>query len=228
MKHLLKILALLITIGSFSSCVKESSLDVNQDKIYTDYELFYNSNTDKTVVVASFRFGGATGTLLELDNPAFVTFNGDTLAYNFIYRGHAKEYAGQLSGGTFSYTDGDENIFTNSTPTYESIQFPSDFSNLKKSEAYDLHWEGSSLSIDQWVGIWVGSWTWGKDAAFLQNVDGSDNIILGVQAISNLPSGTSTVFMDRATAKDVAEGTSEGGRIRSKFRANNVEIMVED
>ena len=61
----------------FMACPIEDSADVNQDKIYTDYEVFYNSNTDKTQVLARFRFGGATGTLLELNEPAEVYFDED-------------------------------------------------------------------------------------------------------------------------------------------------------
>jgi len=60
----LKYLSLFIFFGLFlvvfTACPIEDSSDVNQDKIYTDYEVFYNSNTDKTIVVAKFRFGGPT------------------------------------------------------------------------------------------------------------------------------------------------------------------------
>jgi len=80
----------LLVLVIVSSCAKEIASDVNQDTIYTDYEVFYNQNTDKTWVVAKFRFGGPTGTLLELDSTSYVTFNGDTLAYNIFYIGHFK------------------------------------------------------------------------------------------------------------------------------------------
>ena len=225
---MLKALYVILCVGFFASCERESSLDVNQDKIYTDYELFYNSNTDKTVVVAQFRFGGPTGTLLELMDPASVTFEGDVLSYNVLYNGHAKEYAGQLTGGTFTYVDGDANTFINSVPSYESIQFPNDFTTLKKSEAYDLQWDGTPLSADQWVGLFIGTWTWGQDALFLQNSVGADNLILGVNQMSNLAVGNSTVYMDRATGVEVTQGTSEGGRIRGKFRATNATVMIEE
>lgn len=52
--------ALLLLVASSA---KEDSSDVNQNKIYCDYELFYNQNDDKTQAVARFRFGGPTGTL---------------------------------------------------------------------------------------------------------------------------------------------------------------------
>jgi len=38
--------------------------------------------------------------------------------------------------------------------------------------------------------------------------------------------GTSTVYMDRSTAKDIDEGTPEGGRIRYKYRCTNISATV--
>lgn len=225
-KPMLRILTLILLIGSFSSCEKESSLDVNQDKIYTDYEVFYNSNTDKSWVVAKFKFGSPTGTVLELENPAFVLFENDTLPYNVFFNGHYKEYAGQITSGTFSYTDADGNTYNNTLPSYEEIQFPSDLDTISKSQAYDLKWDGTALSANQHVGLFIGSWTWGNDALLLQINEGADNLILGTNQLSNLPLGNSTCYMDRATEVDVTEGTGEGGKIRGKFRATNAAVII--
>ena len=117
-----------------ASCQKEDSSDVNQDKIYCVYELFYNQNSDKTVAIARFRFGTPTGTLLELTDPAGVTFNGDVLPYSVAYSGHAKEYAGQISSGSFVYTNTEGTVFTNSTPTMTTLGHPAGFTTITKSQ----------------------------------------------------------------------------------------------
>ena len=83
------------------SCTKENASDVNQDKIYQYYEVFYNKNTDKTWVVARFNFGGPTGTILELDSGATVKFNNEVLPYNGLFAGHYKEFAGRVTTGSF-------------------------------------------------------------------------------------------------------------------------------
>lgn len=228
LKPMLKTLVLSLIIGSFSSCEKESSLDVSQDKIYTDYEVFYNSNTDKSWVVAKFKFGGSTGTILELENPAFVLFENDTLPYNFFFNGHYKEYAGQITSGTFSYRDVNGNIYNNSLPNYEDIQFPPDLDTISKSQAFDLKWDGTTLSEDQYVGLFIGSWAWGQDALFVQTNQGADNLVLGTTQLANLPLGNSTCYMDRTTQLDVTEGTGEGGKIRGKFRATNVPVIITE
>ncbi len=91
------IIALILTTLIIAGCgTGEDSADVNQDRIYTDYEVFYNANEDKTHVIARFRFGHALGTILELKDSsgASVTYNGAVLAYSQLWGGHHKEYAG--------------------------------------------------------------------------------------------------------------------------------------
>jgi len=220
----------LLCLGMFTffSCDKEDSVDVNQNKIYCDYELFYNKNEDKTHAIARFRFGGPTGTLLELTDStdASVSYNGDVLPYNTWYGGHHKEYAGQLVGGAFVYTNTSGDVYTNAVPVGDTIGFPVGFDTINKSVAQTLAWEGSVLAENQHVGVFIGSWTWGEDAAFVQAGTGASDIVFGVTQMADLALGTSTVYMDRSTAVDISEGTTEGGRIRYRYRANNATVHV--
>lgn len=208
----------------------EDSADVNQDRIYTDYELFYNANEDITHAIARFRFGGAFGTILELSSSsgASVTFNGDSLAYATVWGGHHRAYAGNTTGGTFLYIDTDGSQFTNSVPAGSTIAFASGFdgSALNKTMAYALAWEGTTLAPNDQVGVFIGSWAWGDDALFWTDADGASEILFSVNGMQNLPLGTSVVFLDRWNAEDVSEGTSVGGRIRYKYRANNATVTV--
>ena len=222
----LKFIGILVILITAISCEKENSEDVNQDKIYTAYELFYNSNEDKTYAIARFKFGGPTGTNLELSSGATVNFNGDDLTYSDLVVGHFKEYAGKINTGTFVYTDVDGNSFTNVVPSYNDIAFETDFDTIVKSQANTFTWDGTSLEPNESVGVFVGSWTWGEDALFYTEQDGATNIIMGVTQLSNLALGTSTVYMDRATQTNLDEGTSEGGVIIGKYRAENVQIQV--
>ncbi len=215
-----------LMLALLTSCEKESASDVNQDKIYADYELFYNANTDKTTAIARFRFGGPTGTLLELDSADYVTFNGDDLPFNALIGAHAKEYAGLLNAGTFSYTNLNNQTFINQVPAFDTIAFPASFDTLYKSQAYTLTWEGTPLAADQNVGLFIGSWTWGQDALYFQDGDGATNLVLGTAQLSGLPVGPSVCYLDRSTDVAVSEGTGEGGRIRGKYRALNRTVQV--
>ncbi|NJK82485.1 MAG: hypothetical protein HC912_00355 [Saprospiraceae bacterium] len=75
------VLCLLCFVTLFYACEVEDSAEVNQDRIYADYEVFYNSNTDKTWVIARFRFGGVIGTPLELKAPCQCNFQWRTVAF---------------------------------------------------------------------------------------------------------------------------------------------------
>ena len=117
----------------FHSCAAEDSTDVNQDRIHAVYEIFYNANTDKSQVLARFRFGHRGGTILELTDGsgASVTFEGDPLTYNGIAGAHYKEYAGKIDGGEFVYTNTDSDVFKNIVP--KKFEKENYFTNLSSS-----------------------------------------------------------------------------------------------
>lgn len=225
MKKVLFSLSLLFAVV-FTSCTGESAGDVNQDRIYTEYEQFYNSNTGTTTVIARFRFGNALGTILELDSTDNVKFNGDDLPYSIFWGAHVREYVGNIAPGTFVYTNLDGNVFTNTVPTFETIDFPSNFTELSRSTPYDFQWTGTAIGQNQEVGVFVGSWAWGDDTWNFTNSVGATNMVFGINSLSNLPLGTSTVYLDRTTRKTNIQGTSRGGVIKGKFRAPNRVINV--
>ncbi len=208
------------------SCEVEDSEDVNQDRIYASYELFYNENTDKTLASARFRFGGPTGTILELSSPAEVTFNGDILDYNQILLAHTREYAGRLQGGTFEYTDVDGEFFSNTAPSYSDIAFPAGLDSISQSSSYALVWDGTALGADERVGVFAGSWTFGDDALFYTDTDGATEIVMGKAQLENLPLGPSTLYMDRSTQVPVSQGTEVGGVVTSKYRCTNKVVQI--
>lgn len=215
----------------FSSCAPEDSTDVNQDRIYTVYELFYNSNTDKTQVTARFRFGNATGTILELKGSSgeSVTFEGDPLPYNALASGHYKEVAGRLASGEFVYTDSDGKTYTNTVPAGDTVAFPSDFDTVFRSKAQTLKWEGSVLGSNEYVGVFIGTaWTWGQDALFAQVLKGTDEIVMGVKNKANLNPGPATAFMDRVGEQSASQTSSAGGVVRYRYRAKNKTVLVVD
>ena len=212
--------------ATFFSCSKENASDVNQSKIYSDYEVFYDSNSDKTWVVARFRFGGATGTILELDSTAYVKFNADTLPYNVVFQAHFKEYAGRVTTGTFTYRNLNNDVYVNTLPAYDTIAFADDFDTIRKSVANTIAWAGSPLAANDNVGIFIGGWQWGQAALKLQTGAGATSMVLGTNETSSLQPGPATCYMDRATDVAITQGTPEGGRIRGKYRARTKVVQV--
>jgi len=210
------------------SCAKEDSSDVNQQKIWTSYEVFYNQNEDKTHAIARFRFGGATGTLLELTDStsANVTYNGAEMPYNNFWGGHHLEFAGLQPGGSFVYTNNDGDVYTNTAPSGDVIAYEAGFDTITKGTAQTFTWDGPALLANQKVAVFVGSWTWGEDALFYTEADNATSFVMGVTQMQNLALGTSTVYMDRSTEVALSEGTPEGGNISYKYRCTNATVQV--
>lgn len=225
MKNYKLITLFVLSLGLFA-CDKEDSSDVNQDKIYTVYELFYNKNSDKTTAIVRLRFGGPTGTLLEATGNASVKFNGDILPYSALYSGHAKEYAGKISTGTFVYTNVDGDSFTNTTPAMDTIAFPASFTTITKSVANTLTWEGNALNSTERVEFFIGTPVWGQDALFFAAGAGANNIVMGVNQLAGVAEGYATCYMDRVNEVAASQVTTEGGVCRSRYRALNTQVNV--
>lgn len=222
------LLALFVGLISMVGCQKEDSSDVNQNKIYTHYEMVYNANSDVTDVIARFRFGNATGTLLQLTDStnAAVYFNGEKLPYDDLYAGHHKQYAGKIAAGTFKYINTDGDVYINTIPTGDTIGFPASFDTIKKSVAETLTWEGNPLAANESVGVFVGSWTWGQDAAFYTDSDGATNLVMSVTSKASLSLGNAMVYMNRVLQKPADQAPSSGGVVVYQYVSKQQPIIV--
>ena len=211
----MKKIAFLIVVCTilFGSCAKEISENVAQDSIYTIYELFFNKNTDITTARATFRFGGPSGTLLDLTNPANCTFNGDEVLYNKILGTHKKDYSGFVSSGTFKYLDLDDNSFTNSTPIIETIDFPAKDTIMAANSCLFM-WIGSPLSKDESVTLLIDGTQQNNFELFAIAEEGATAIALSSEKLKRLGHGVATCTLKREFNKfSIEEGTSKGGRM---------------
>ncbi len=197
----------------FMSCAKDESINVNQNSIYTIYQLDYDGSTDKTTAMATFRFGGPTGTLLDLTEPANVTFNGEELLYNSLFGVHKKEFAGLISSGSFVYKDLDNNTFTNTTPTFNTIDFPS-ISEISSGGAFTFVWLGVPIAENETVTLTIKGVQQSNFEIFSSSVTGTTQLILSANKLKNLGIGNASCALKRTFSKyTVDQGTSEGGRM---------------
>ena len=70
-----------LSAGLFSCDSNEigESKDVNQDKIYMDYNISYTEGEDEVALNFQYRFAGAAGTTLVLNNPSQIKLDGEIL-----------------------------------------------------------------------------------------------------------------------------------------------------
>jgi hypothetical protein len=212
-------IALLCAITLFN-CNRESSADVNQDRIYTIYELFYNANEDKTFARATFRFSNEVGTLLELSEPSQVTFNGDILTFNRVLAYYEREYAGFVDSGTFEWTDTEENTFINSAQV-NNIDYAATIDTIDRSASYELNWSGNPLAEDELVTLTINGENEGDARLFTTNDIGASSIILAQNILEQVGQGPGTLFLDRSFSPELLDATGAGGRVTGRYRPKN-------
>jgi len=204
---------ILLSIMFLASCAKDVSENVNQNSIYTIYELNYDSETDKTTSKATFRFGGVTGTLLDLSEPAEVTFGTDVLAYNVISGVHNKDYAGFVESGTFSYTDLDENTFVNETGTIVPITIPA-IDSVDVTEAFTFTWEGEPVGENEIVSLTIDGTQQVNFEIFAEASVGATSVVLDVDKMQNLGLGEAKLYLKRThLITEIDQSPDEGGRM---------------
>lgn len=207
-----RFIPLLLVPFVFYGCAKEDSANVNQDSIYAIYELFFNETEDKTTARATFRFGGPTGTLLELSDPAGVTFNGKALGYNALTGVHKDEYVGQVSDGSFSYTNTDGQVFMNQTDTIKSIGFPA-VDTIDASMAYSFIWQGDPVAQNELVSLSIDGTQQANLEIFSTLIPGKTDLVLAADRLQKVGEGMATVYLKREKNRlSIEDGTSKGGR----------------
>lgn len=208
-----------------SSCDSEESSYVDQRRIYTDYELFYNANLDITYARATFKFGNAAGTLLELSDDSYVTFNGDTLGFVNLFAYYEREYAGFVENGTFRFVDLDGNTYENSIEIHE-IAYPDSIEDIVQNQSYEFDFAGTPLGDDENVSLTLEGPLNGDMRSFFQDDIAATSIILSAAKTAELGLGENTAFMDRKYIPALMQSPDVGGKISGRYRPVNTTVQV--
>lgn len=222
--HSLILIASLLIVGlGLQSCESEASDTVVQDRIFAEYELFYNANEDKTYARTTFHFGNLTGTRLELSNPSTITFNGEPLDWRPVLAYYELALPGRVAG-TFVWTDTDGNTFTNaaSLPTFAYSNPPS---TIVRDSATTLNWQ-EALAVNENVAVVVNGQNEADAQTFVTTTSGATSIILDRARLQNLGDGPGTVFLDRRRLPVNLEATSAGAILTERVRPVNLSVTI--
>lgn len=208
-----------------AGCQTEDVASVEQDRVRTDYELFFDAGQNKTTAIAVFRFGNSpTGTQLQLSGPAEVRFNNDVLLFNSILGRYEKVYDGAIASGTFVYKNVDGKTFTNTTPALKAVEFPTDPAvlPLSKSADYGVTWTGEALTQNEGVGALI----LGTTVVVLETTPGTNRLMFRANALQPVAAGAYTVVMERSGPQNLTQQTSAGGTITAKYRSRTKNVQV--
>lgn len=210
-----------------TGCLREDSENVNQDKIWAAYELFYDGSSDITHARVTFRFGHLAGTKLQLTEPSEVRFNGDPLDFKSGLAYYEQDYAGFVNEGSFEFTDLNGNVYINDI-TIHTVDFPSTWGSLQHGSSFELIWEGSELSPNESMSLTINGATGGSDQIFIENDNFATSMILSASQISDLGVGASIAYLDRIYTPGIQDATNAGGMITGKYRTTNSGVNISE
>ena len=225
MQKLLVSSAFLLAIA-FTSCQVEKSSNVNQKRIFTQYELFYNANEDITYARAWFRFGNAGGTLLELDAPSKVSFEGETLSFVQLLGYYEKKFAGLKTAGTFHWEDTEGAAYDNDV-TIRNIKFGALPDSVSRASAFTIPWTGDPLIADEVAGVWINGENEGDAQVAITIEQGANAIIVPADKMSKLGAGPGKIYMERRYAPALSNATEAGGSGTGVYRAKTAAVVFQ-
>jgi len=209
-------------------CKKEVSKNIEQDKIYTQYELSYNQTENVTYATATFKFSSTNGTKLMLSEPSTVMIDGTEMNWDNDNGFYRNEFSGFKSSATFNWVDLDGNSFTN-TIDIKDIALPATINDLHFTDSVTYFmWNGSPLDSNENVILTIDGLGSTDTRIFSVDTVGATTITIDSLRLSQIDSGMVQLFLNLRYSPALTEQTSRGGSITGSYQTNTVEVLLTD
>lgn len=208
-----------------AGCKMDETLDVNQRKIYSEYELFYNKAEDRTYIRAQFRHKKSTGNVLRLTSPSLVRFDDFYLEYNSLIQSYEKIIDGYIESGTFVWEDLEGKRYYNfiKLAPIEIL----DFDELDTKEEQKIYWSAAPLQYNETIMLFVIPGSHGSARYLTEESPGSDFITVPVTVSSLFSGQTVRVAVQRTFSSVPEQRTEAGGKISSRYRNEDREVFFK-
>lgn len=223
-------LGVLLPLALGACGVTESSTDVNQDRIWTGYELEYDGARDVTIARARFHIRDPEGASLDLGTGSEVRFAGQRLGREKQLGAtwYEHTFAGHVASGSFHWVDTEGTTYTNPV-TLRAIGFPAAPAPLDNDASYTVHFAGPALQPGEEVEVrLLRAGTIGGTATGRQTSVGATHVVVAQSEVAGFPPGAVTGELTRSSWVQPAQRTSAGGRIVLRYNASPVGITVVD
>jgi len=219
---------LLVTALALAGCKKEVSKNIDQDKIFTQYELFYNQTENITYAMATFKFSSSNGTKLMLSDPSTIMVDGAEMDWDNDNGFYQNEFIGFKPTATFNWVDLDGNSFTN-TIDIRDIALPSTIDNLHFADSVTYFmWNGSALDSSESVTLTIDGVGNTDTRNFIVDTVGATVITLDSVRLSQIDSGLVQLFLNLRYAPALTEQTTRGGSITGRYQTVTAETLLTD
>ncbi len=222
-----KALILLAVVAGLSACKKEVTKLVDQDKIWTHFELFYDENVDVTYAYATFRFSTEIGTKLMLSDPSTVSADGATMEWNADDAKYETQFTGIRTTADFNWIDLDGNSFTNSIGIRD-VSYPAVLPVLSHDDSVNYFmWEGAPLDTNESMRLHIDGVGESDTRIFSIDTLNATTITLDSLKLAQVDSGMVTLHLDKEYTPEMQEQTSKGGLLLGRYRATDHSVLLD-
>ncbi len=216
----------LFSVLFLTACKKEASVNIDQNRIYSEYEVVYDNESNQTTTTAIFRVDQSSGKKIELTYPSRVGFNNEALAYRKMVGQYDNVRSGNHLNGAFKYFDNDQKEYSNSGGEVSPIDIPFGLNSISRSGNFFLPWNGAALQSGETVEVTISGGSQSGSKTFNATAVGSSYIVLDQFQLNNLVAGTATIQITRQKTAGLQSSNLSGGRITSIYKGRKVNINI--
>lgn len=215
-----------MSILFFTSCERQESVNVDQNRIYSDLNYTYNANSSASTITATFRLDNSSGDKLELTYPSRITFNGEGLAWKNGMGHYSMNRNGSLGSGTFVFYDISGKEFSNSVSNLNSIEIPFGMNVISKSGNFFLPWNGVPLVAGETIKVTISDGDQSGSKVWTITSAGSGHIILDQYKLNQLMVGSANIQIEREVSSSLTHSNLAGGRLNTSYLGRKIAINI--
>lgn len=234
----------LLTGADENGCDAQGSAGIDQQTIYTEYDLVYDGKRDRTFVRAAFYIDRRFGKRVELLDGSSVRFEGADASGEAVagelqladidgVEWYEFSTSGMVREGTYTYVNNDGESFSNTIRLPERLSgtaLPQDLGPISKSSDFMLSWVGEPLTAQEKIDVIVGD----ENAANLRfalwstGADGASSIALETSKWpEEFPIGDRPMMLRRWLDQPVEQAPEAGAVMTSRIEVHG-EVRIDD
>lgn len=216
----------LLVLLFFTSCQREESINIDQNRIYTEYAYTYDSDQSQSIMNATFKLDNNGGKRIELSYPARIHFDGETMGWRAAFGDYQLKRTGSLTNGKFTYTDLDGNSYENGIASLRAINLPFGLNSISQGGNFFLPWDGDAVQPGETITVKINSNGEGTTKTWTTSSVGATHIVLDEYKLKQLSTGIAKIQIIRERSESLNSAPLSGGRIELKYKSREVNIEI--
>ena len=225
-------LSILSACFFFISCTSNeigNGKDVNPNAIYFDYKVWGDEEDSNITVMLQYRFAGANGTTLVLEDPSKVEFDGQQIITDSSKMTGAfyeitkpiKEFAGSHS---IVFTDINQKQYKEDF-SFEPVSLRTTIPGVIQRD--DLVFELDGLDPEDHVRVLLNDTSFASDGINRVDTVKNGRIIISKKDLETVVNGPVHLELYKEIEKPVKNGTQEGGRLSFTYGLKREFVLKE-